>query len=128
MGAFDAVEKLINEHGSAAIRSEIIGLLREQAQIESKKLLEVTSERDALLEEKKTLLEKVTMFEARDKYEPYRGVLWRKDAKGEIEPEPYCPKCKMVMHEIPPSDFSAPQYWSCTPCQVKAKYCDPPTE
>lgn len=127
MAVFDILEKYINEHGSAAIRSEVITLLREQAAVEAKKLAEVTAERDTLLVENETLRSQVAANAASNEFKPHRGVLWLKLDSGEYEDTPYCPKCKTIMHPLPPPDYADPVFWSCTPCSVKVTYCDPPS-
>jgi ABC-type phosphate transport system auxiliary subunit len=123
MPFLDSLEKLINEHGSAAIRGEMIAKLRLEAELDAKKLADVTTERNRLLLENEQLKNQVETLSIPPDFIKHKSVLWLKDESGQYEDTPYCPKCKNIMHVLFPND---PHYWSCTPCQLQTPYSERP--
>lgn len=63
MGIFDAIEKLITEHGSAAILHERIALAREEHAALEKKISDLQSENARLRPDNEELREKVRTLE-----------------------------------------------------------------
>ncbi|WP_145388319.1 hypothetical protein [Stieleria neptunia] len=90
------VEKLITEHGSAAIQKTHLELLKTQlGQLQSERddlASEVASLRDrlAIADANVAQLTKVTEFVSKN------GVLWKPDGTG-FEHLPYCPTCEIVV-------------------------------
>lgn len=53
------------------------------------------------------------------------GLLWLRQADGQFEDAPYCPKCQTVMHKFPP--IGRPMMWLCSSCQMSANYRERPS-
>ncbi len=100
MNIFAAIEKLINEHGSAAILKERLSLAADQF----KKL----EEENGLLKHEKASLEdelgrlrtqlKATLIP--QEFVESRGVLFKRLNDGKIAPDAYCPTCKTVLFSL----------------------------
>ena len=97
---FGPIEKLINEHGSAAILSERIGLLKDKMEL-------LAEENDRLKEQNRELKAEVNQLREANKkqsvpteYLEHRGVLFRRLANGKIQDEVYCPDCKKPMSSL----------------------------
>lgn len=94
------IEKLIIEHGSAAVRQDIISLVKEQLGIANQKISELEKS-NAELSQKVNDLEKTLAAAVVPKdFIEHRGVLFRR-VNGSISlTDVYCPTCKIVMFSI----------------------------
>ena len=92
MGLLDGLEKLINEHGSAAILKERIALAEDQHSAIEKKVIELQSENERLrLYLEKAQVQIQQLQERINSHEILQlkfGVYWDKEGN------PHCPKCK----------------------------------
>lgn len=90
------IEKVITEHGSAAVQKTHLDLLKTQ-------IVSLQSERDQLAEESTQLKMKLKEAEANlaelaksENFVTKSGILWKPDGER-FEPIPYCPRCKVPM-------------------------------
>lgn len=105
MGLISAIEKLINEHGSAAIMKDRLVLIKEQAEVIEKQLID-TQKENATLKTKITDLEtKLAYWTKRDEFVEGRGALFKRKPEGNYHVCVYCPKCfgpmSSLANEIP---------------------------
>lgn len=94
------LEKAINEHGSAVILKERLELVREQ-------LDAIKNEKDALQKENTKLKKEVERLNKElesktipDDFIEHRGVLFRRNRDGKIDPIVYCRACKLPMQSF----------------------------
>ena len=106
------LEKLITEHGSAAIQTKHIALLKEQFSILQQEIVKLAAENTALQskyqrletenkalkDENIGLTKKIQIYEQKNKPFFHANLLWLPDDK-----QPYCPTCydsdhKLLMH------------------------------
>ena len=107
MNPFDAIEKLITEHGSAAILRERItqakeqqsGLEKENASLKAEKASLASELQQARLEIQRL---KPSGFETRS------GLLWKAAEKF-----PYCPECQTHPVMTPVGRTPTPRLWVC---------------
>lgn len=122
MEPFDSIEKLINERGSAAVLRERLELAAQQYAALERKVAELTKELETVKGHNEVLRNRLATTSASEEYVRSRGVLWFRTADG-FDPEPYCPKCKIVMFDFPPRSRTQ---WNCSQCDMTAPYSDPP--
>lgn len=104
-------DKLIVEHGSAAVRGDHIALLREQLQVVEKQVEKLETENTEL---KKQLSQKTKQLEAStsgDEFVEHRGTLFKRKPEGGYHQTAYCPTCKRVARTLD-NDFP----YSCKSC------------
>jgi len=106
---FSQIEKLITEHGSAAILKEHVALLRARMELMEKDGA-VAKEKIRSLEAENNRLSALAKKANAAEFKSYRGLLWKPEGSG-YEPSPYCPRCKMPLGQWPPG---AEQTWACT--------------
>lgn len=133
MNIFFELEKLVNEHGSAVILKERIAFAREQNETLEEKIKTLEKEIVALLTVAKTKDDKIEMLESslrafteEERFKKFKGLLWRYDENGGIDPKAFCPKCKLGMITYP-RDGRASIYWICLNCDVKVEWFTAPT-
>ena len=111
MGLLDGFEKLINEHGSAAILKERIALANDKfAILESEntqlkvKVSILEAENAALKldneesqKQRRALEEKLSHISIPQEYVEEAGALFKRRPNGEWDYTPYCPTCKTAM-------------------------------
>src|SRR5262245_41367349 len=115
MNPFDAIEKLITEHGAATILRERITQAKEQQVALEKENTSLKSERDVLKTQNARLA--ADLHEARSEIERAKplgfvesmGVLWKRTSTG-FEPNPYCRECPSHPIMLRPEGFD---YWFC---------------
>ena len=98
MNPFDAIEKLITEHGSAAILRERITQLREQFALATER--ETGANKRAEIADVRAKNLEAELHDARAEIQRLKpagfvesmGVLWKRTATG-FEPYPYCKGC-----------------------------------
>ena len=98
------IERLINEHGSAAILKERLALASDQYSALQKQADKFQSENERLhldLEEcqkqRRTLEEELSHVNSLQDWFPEAGALFKKRADGTYDRTPYCPTCKTAM-------------------------------
>jgi hypothetical protein len=106
---FVRLEKLITEHGSAAILKEHVALLRAKMELMEKDAASA-AEKIMRLETDNKRLSALAKQADTAEFRSYRGLLWKPEGRG-YEPSPYCPRCKMPLGQWPPG---AEQTWACT--------------
>ncbi|MEO7932828.1 MAG: hypothetical protein ABIT76_06695 [Chthoniobacterales bacterium] len=124
MEPFDSIEKLINEHGSAAILRERIELAKEQHIALANRVTELTKELETVKGHNELLRQKLLKVSVPDEFFRQNGLLWRRSDSG-FESAPYCPKCKIVMFDFPPRRR---MFWNCSVCEMTAGWQLAPTE
>ena len=111
MGLLDGFEKLINEHGSAAILKERIALANDKyAAIEAKvEILEAEKvklqqdnerlrfDNEERQKQRRTLEEKLSHKSSLPDYVEEAGALFKKNPNGTYNETPYCPGCYTAM-------------------------------
>lgn len=115
MGLLDLIEKAINEHGSAAVQKERLVLIREQFEQLQKEHDRLEAENKELKGKIYDLTEELKKVSIPDNFFEYRGILARRDADGNIEPDAYCPDCKKPMMSL---EGVLP--FKCTKCEFVA--------
>lgn len=103
-GLLDSIEKLITEHGSAAILKERIALANDKyANLEMEKKV-LRSENEALRldnaqlkQERRALEEKFSHIASSSEFTEEAGALFKRRENGEWDYTPYCPACKTAM-------------------------------
>jgi hypothetical protein len=123
MEPFDSIQKLITEHGSAAILRERLGLAEQQYVALQRKLEETEAELATTRRENEVLRQRLSRLSVPEDYVSVSGVLWRRTASG-FEAAPYCPTCKIVMFDFPPGEK---MFWNCSRCKMTAPYSQPPS-
>lgn len=103
MGFLDSIEKLITEHGSAAILKERIALANDKhaaLEAEAKKLRQeneaLRSDNEQFKAKNRTLEEELT-HSSLPEFVEEAGALFKKNAEGTYNETPYCPSCKTAM-------------------------------
>lgn len=119
MGLVDLIDRLIVEHGSAAIQKEHVALFKDQAAILERDCNRLKQELAALQLENARLRQQLAAVPA-PTFQRIHGLLWMPEGNG-YERNPYCPKCQSLMSEFPPRT-----HWSCDPCQIVVNWCPPP--
>lgn len=100
MNIFAAIEKLINEHGSAAILKERLALAAEQfKKIEEENRL-LKHEKTAIEDELGKLRAQLKEVLIPQEFVESRGVLFKRIKDGKYEPDAYCPTCKVVLFSL----------------------------
>jgi hypothetical protein len=97
MNPFDLLEKLVTEHGSAAVLREHIGLLRAQAEQVDKEKEVLQQENARLVAENCDLRAQVSRHLTSSQYLVWHGVLIKRTEPDGYVDVPYCPKCKEVL-------------------------------
>jgi hypothetical protein len=122
MGPFEAIEKLVNEHGSAAVLKERIELAKDQYAALERQVADLTKKLEIVESQNALLSGKLEKASAPEEFTKVNGLLWRQTNIG-FEPSPYCPRCKTVMHQFPPN---ARMYWTCSKCDFQADWAAAP--
>lgn len=110
-GLLDSIEKLITEHGSAAILKERLLLIADQCRALEKALVaseaktkDVLAQKEHLelenlkaKEEVQALKDRLAHFVSLSEFTESDGALFKRLANGEWDYTPYCPSCKTAM-------------------------------
>jgi len=97
---FNGIEKLITEHGSAAILKERIAQLREHVENLQKENDRLQDENRQLENENEDLRQQLEQESVPDQFVKHRGMLFRRLPNGNIQDEVYCPACKIPMMSL----------------------------
>ncbi|NUM52987.1 MAG: hypothetical protein HUU46_05025 [Candidatus Hydrogenedentes bacterium] len=115
MGLFEGLEKLLNEHGSAAILKERISLANDKYSALEARVQSLSSENEALCIENNQFRKQIRDLEeklARSETNSYLfkyGIYW--DSTG----NPFCPRCRLPVSNI---------VWTThINCQIKSFKC-----
>jgi len=100
MMLFDAIDKLITEHGSATILRERLAQLREEFESLQQKYDWLKAEHQEVKGSNHKLREQLEQKSVPDQYTEFRGVLFRRLPNGQIQPDAYCPDCKIPMTSL----------------------------
>jgi hypothetical protein len=117
MPIFDWFDKLVTEHGSAAIQKTHIDLLRDQAKALEKENADLKKRVAELEELTRTLAGNLKAKAATEEYVRHRGVLFRKLPDGDYEECVYCPNCHGPMFSL-----QGILPFSCGKCKVTANF------
>ena len=93
MGLFADIERLITEHGSAAILRERLALIADQARAQEKQLAESQRRVADLEQENAQLKTKLAAAARADEFVEHRGALFKRKADGGYHQAVYCPLC-----------------------------------
>jgi len=93
MGLFADTERLITEHGSAAILRERLALIADQAKAQEKQLADALHRITQLEQENAQLRAKVTARARADEFVEHRGALFKRKPDGSYHHAVYCPIC-----------------------------------
>jgi hypothetical protein len=137
MNLFDGLEKLINEHASAAVLRDHVALLKSQLSKFESDASVLQSEKLEFQIKLKTLQAEVDHLRAEIKkhkqpanqFHEFSGVLWKRTEKG-FERVPYCPECSNhpIMFGQPPHPLILdPHMWQCSKCNFIATFSGRPT-
>lgn len=104
MGLLDGFEKLITEHGSAAILNERIALANDKYAILEAENKILCTENEALRlvngelkEQVRAREEKLSHISSLSEFVEESGALFKRRENGEWDYTPYCPTCKTAM-------------------------------
>jgi hypothetical protein len=93
MELISLIEKAINERGTAAIMKERLVLIKEQAEVVDKQLVD-TQKENATLKAKVTEIEgQIAYWTKRNEFVEGRGTLFKRKSEGDYHKCVYCPKC-----------------------------------
>jgi hypothetical protein len=124
MNLFDAIEKLITEHGSAAILRERIAQAKEQQAALEKENASLKTENARLASDLQKAQSEIQHLKPTGMVEN-DGLLWKRTPSG-FDRRPYCPRCDdhPVMMEFPPGSR---ELWACPSDHTFAYDSHPPT-
>lgn len=124
MNPFDAIEKLIAEHGSAAILRERIAQAKEQQASLEKENASLKTENARLVSDLQKAQSEIQRLKPAGLVEN-DGLLWKRTPSG-FDRRPYCPHCTdhPVMMEFPPGSG---EMWTCPSNHTFAFESRPPT-
>jgi hypothetical protein len=107
----DAVDKLINEHASAAVMKDHLGLLRDrlanvEIQIGELNAAHEKEIRDLKADHAKAIQELKSSYERQklgtEQYIEHRGALFKRKGDGNFHEAVYCPRCRIATSPFPP--------------------------
>jgi hypothetical protein len=93
----DQFEKLITEHGSAAILRDHLALFRDQIKLLGEKIETLEKENARLKTDLTEANIKLAAYAAKDEFVENRGFLFKRKREGGYALCVYCPKCKTPM-------------------------------
>ena len=97
MGLIEYLDKLVVEHGSAAVLDKHLAFVREQAAALEKKVADLETENAAL---KKRVGQLETELSAKVQAEDFieqRGALFKRKPGGGYHAAVYCPRCRIAV-------------------------------
>jgi|SRR3972149_11496124 len=100
MGPFEAIEKLINEHGSATILREHVNLLREREQGLERRVTQLEEENATLKRRITELEEDAAHALVAGDFVERRGALFKRKLEGGYHEAVYCPRCQGPMMSL----------------------------
>jgi hypothetical protein len=125
MGLLDVFEKVINEHGSAAIRGERLVQAKEQIALFEKRLAESEAKAEKLdlqlrESEKKEERLKQTIQDLQKHHDSPQLEFMPPFYYAPGDPVPYCPTCweskRKAIHYPPPESISTGPLYTCQTC------------
>jgi hypothetical protein len=116
MGIFEALQKLITEHGSAAVLEKHRDLVLEQVRSLEKRQVELEVE-NASLKTKIAELEEKLASQTPPEFVESHGALFKRKAEGGYHEAVFCPRCKGPMFALSPG---VP--FQCGPCKILVNF------
>ncbi len=117
-GIFGQLEKLINEHGSAQVLRERLGLAADQCAALEKRANALNAEVDTLRLEVASLRKQNTDLKSslaatgqETDFRVHKSMAFKKKANGAFSDQPICPSCHKPMSLLPSG------FVRCAPCQ-----------
>lgn len=105
MGLLDYLDKLVTEHGSAAVLDKHLAFVREQAQALEKQVADLQSEKATLKKRVADLQAQIASKTALDDFVECRGALFKRKPTGGYHHAVFCPDCRgpmsSLMDELP---------------------------
>ncbi len=111
MGLLAALEKLITEHGSAAILRERLAAFRDDVQRLEQRNTQLEAENAKLKTERVALTRNLDQQRTTAQFSESRGALWKRTPQGTFSEMPYCPTCERPLSLLPMADMVV-----CTKC------------
>jgi hypothetical protein len=111
MGLLAALEKLITEHGSAAILRERLAAFRDDVQRFEQRNTQLEAENAELKKERAELTRYLEQQRTTAQFTESKGALWKRTPQGSFSEMPYCPTCERPLSRLPMADMVA-----CTKC------------
>jgi DNA repair exonuclease SbcCD ATPase subunit len=93
MGLFSEIERLITEHGSAAILRERLALIADQAKAQETQLAECQRRVAQLEQDNAQLKSKLSARARAEEFVEHRGALFKRKVDGTYHHAVYCPVC-----------------------------------
>ena len=90
-------------------------LLNDKIKHLENEVLTLRQQNEHLTTENKDLLDKVNGFEEREKYKINKGIAFKVNQDGGVEPTPYCPNCHLTM------SYAGITIYKCPKCGYLAK-------
>lgn len=101
---FREIERLITEHGSAAILKERNSLLRDQIDILKSEFTKLDRENSDLKRRNAELEKRLAASEENEQFVEERGALFKRRPQGGYHNAVYCPKCRQSASPFPPGE------------------------
>jgi hypothetical protein len=117
MSILGDLERLIIEHGSAAIMKERLALVRDQMESLEKEVADLKAKNAELEHQIARLRRQLEQATVPEEFTKHRGVLFRRLSNGKYEEAVYCPRCKIPMV----SSMGATPFW-CSSCKMYASF------
>jgi hypothetical protein len=97
MGLLEYLDKLITEHGSAAILDKHLAFVREQALTLEKKVAGLEQENSRLKNRVSELETEISANTKSEEYVEHHGALFKRKPSGGYHSAVYCPSCRGTM-------------------------------
>jgi hypothetical protein len=105
MGLLEYLDKLVTEHGSAAVLDKHLAFVREQAQALEKQVTDLQRENTTLKKRVADLQAEVASKTALDEFVECRGAFFKRKPTGGYHHAVFCPDCRgpmmSLMDELP---------------------------
>ena len=94
MGLLEYLDKLVTEHGSAAVLDKHLAFVREQAGVLTRQVEALQRENTTLNERLRQCNEQLASKTAADDFVEHRGALFKRKPGGGYHQAVYCPVCR----------------------------------
>lgn len=102
MALIDLIEKAINEHGSANIMRERLVLIREQADILQRQIVQLQQENSDLKKRLSISEHQLAAKTVMEEFVEHRGALFKRKPSGGYHFAVYCSSCQLPMGNAHP--------------------------
>jgi hypothetical protein len=117
MSLLEQLDKLVTEHGSAAVLDKHLAFVKEQAQALERRVAELETENATLRKRVAELREQAVARTAQAEFVECRGALFKRKPAGGFQMAVFCPKCRgpmsALMDEMP---------FHCSPCKISVGF------